>query len=310
MDHEGNTFLDTPMQRQNVPDWESCASSEHTLMRAREISEDLCRLCLFDRQDVNFNSNDWDEYENAERRISHTASNEPILMRAREISEELCRLRFFDQHDVNFNSNTWNEFENAETRVSGTPSASGMMHLTPPTITQGTHAKIEPEPALSHFNFDIFDPSLDIFDLEECETASPRGVEQATVAPATVAPAIVAPRPAGKRAPVANKQKKRKTTTTRPRRRCRKRPFKNIRERHRRAEIKDKLEELDDLCSSDAVASIVPRPSAAAGLYMGGTNKPRKVDILCDSIHMLAAMDNELMRLRARNKELKMHSCK
>jgi len=301
MDHGGNTFLDAPMQRQNETDWESCAPNEHTLMRAREISEELCRLCLFDPQDVNFNSNDWDEFENTQRRISHNASNEHTLMRAREISEELCRLRLFDQHDVNFNSNNWNEFENAGTRVSGTPSASAMMHLTPPTITQRTHAKREPEPALSHFNFDIFDPSMDIFDLE-CEPASP---EQTTVAPATVAPA-----PAGKRTPLANKHKKRKTATTRSRRRSRKRPFKNVRERHRRAAIKDKLEELDDLCSSDAVASIIPRPSAAVGLYMGGTNKPRKVDILCDSIHMLEAMDNELIRLRARNKQLKMHSCK
>merc|ERR1712032_443852 len=245
-------------------DWESCAPNEHTLMRAREISEELCRLCLFDPQDVNFNSNDWDEFENTQRRISHNASNEHTLMRAREISEELCRLRLFDQHDVNFNSNNWNEFENAGTRVSGTPSASAMMHLTPPTITQRTHAKREPEPALSHFNFDIFDPSMDIFDLE-CEPTSPCS-EQTTVAPTTVAPT-----PAGKRAPLANKHKKRKTATTR---------------------------------------SIIPRPSAAVGLYMGGTNKPRKVDILCDSIHMLEAMDNELIRLRARNKQLKMHSCK
>merc|ERR1712032_1423523 len=255
MDHGGNTFLDAPMQRPNVTDWESCASNEHTLMRAREISE------------------------------------------------ELCRLRLFDQHDVNFNSNNWNEFENAGTRVSGTPSASAMMHSTPPTITQRTHAKREPEPALSHFNFDIFDPSMDIFDLE-CEPTSPCS-EQTTVAPTTVAPT-----PAGKRAPLANKHKKRKTATTRSRRRSRERPFKNVRERHRRAAIKDKLEELDDLCSSDAVASIIPRPSAAVGLYMGGTNKPRKVDILCDSIHMLEAMDNELIKLRARNKQLKMHSCK
>merc|ERR1719163_2743554 len=132
-------------------------------------------------------------------------------MRAREISEEFCRLRLFDRQDVNFNSNNWNEFENAETRVSGTPSASAMMHLTPPTITQRTHAKREPEPALSHFNFDIFDPSMDIFDLE-CEPASPC-LEQPTVAPATVAPT-----PAAKCAPLANKHKKRKTAATRSRR--------------------------------------------------------------------------------------------
>jgi len=268
-------------------------------MRAREISEELCRLRLFDRHDFDFiNSNDLGEFENAGTQISDTASNEQTLMRAREISEELCRLRLFDRQHANFNSNDWDEFENAETQISGTPRASAVKHLTSATTTQRTNVKREPEPALSHFNFDFFDPSTDFFDLD-CEPASPC-VEQTTVAPT----------PAGKFSALANKQKKRKTATTRSRRRCRKRPFKNVRERRRRAEIKDKLEELDDLCSSDAVTSIVPRPSAAVGLFMREPNKLRKVDILCDGIHMLEAMDKELTKLRARNRELKIHSCK
>merc|ERR1712113_454744 len=102
-------------------------------------------------------------------------------------------------------------------------------------------------------------------------------------------------------------RKKRKAATTRPR--TRKRPFKNSRERQRRARINNKLTELCDLCSSDAITSIVPRASAAVkGLAMSSkenaddvwacTPKPSKMDILRDSIHIFEAMDKELIKLR------------
>ena len=219
------------------------------------------------------------------------ASTEHALIRPRSISEELCSC-LFDQHDDIFNGHVFDwdetlpEFEDMETRFSGTPKASAMMHLTPATIAQRTKAKREAEPTPFDFDLDVFEDFLSL----DCEPASP------CLEPANCVPLV-------------NKPKKRKAEMSRSRS-WRKRPFKNVREQRRRTAIKDKLAELDDLCSSDAVACIVPRPSAETALIMGDRQRPRKMDILCDSIHILDAMDKELNKLRSRNKELKMQTFK
>jgi len=219
------------------------------------------------------------------------ASTEHALIRPRSISEELCSC-LFDQHDDIFNGHVFDwdetlpEFEDMETRFSGTPKASAMMHLTPATIAQRTKAKREAEPTPFDFDLDFFEDFLSL----DCEPASP------CLEPANCVPLV-------------NKPKKRKAEQSRSRS-WRKRPYKNVRERRRRAAIKDKLAELDDLCSSDAVTSIVPRPSAETRLIMGGPERARKMDILCDGFHILDVMGKELIKLRARNKELKKHTFK
>jgi len=222
------------------------------------------------------------------------ASTEHALMRPRLISEEFCSC-LFDQHDNMFNSNifdwdeTPSEFEDMETRSSGTPKASAMMHLTPATTAQRSKVEREAEPTPFDFDFDFDAFDMDFFNLD-CEPASPCSEPAKCV-------------------PLINKPKKRKAEMSRSRS-WRKRPFKNVREQRRRAAIKDKLAELDNLCSSDAVACIVPRPSAETALIMGDRQRPRKMDILCDSIHILDVMDKELNKLRSRNKELKMQTFK
>jgi len=220
------------------------------------------------------------------------ASTEHALIRPRSISEELCSC-LFDQHDDIFNGHVFDwdvtlpEFEDMETRFSGTPKASARMHLTPATIAQRTKAKREAEPTPFDFDLDFFEDFLSL----DCEPASP------CLEPAKCVPLV------------NNKPKKRKAEQSRSRS-WRKRPYKNVRERRRRAAIKDKLAELDDLCSSDAVTSIVPRPSAETRLMMGGPERARKMDILCDGFHILDVMGKELIKLRARNKELKKHTFK
>ena len=238
------------------------------------------------------------------------ASTEQELMRPRLISEEFCSC-LFDQHDDMFNSNifewdqTPSEFEDMETRSSANPKASAMMHLTPATTAQRTKVNREAEPTPFDFDFDAFD--MDLFNMD-CEPASPCSEPELASPCPEPEPAFPCSEPANC-VPLIKKPKKRKAEMTRSRS-WRKRPFKNVREQRRRAAIKDKLAQLDDLCSSDAVACIVPRPSAEAALIMGDRQRPRKMDILCDSIHIFDVMDKELTKLRSRNKELKKNTFK
>jgi len=227
-----------------------------------------------------------------------------LPLSARSLSEEIDSC-LFDQDDNVFNSPIfdWDEIEDMETRLGTTPKASAMMDFATATTAQRSTVKRESEPALFDFDLNFFDS--DFFNLD-VEPRSPC-LEHAAVAPSTP------PREPVMCAPLIQHTKKRKATMLQSR--CRKRPFKNVRERRRRATIKSKLAELNTLCSSDAVTSIVSRPSAehaAKSIAEGSldTYKPRKMDILCDSIHIFQAMDEELIKLRARNKELNMHTSK
>lgn len=100
----------------------------------------------------------------------------------------------------------------------------------------------------------------------------------------------------------------------------RNRPFKNVRERRRRAQMKNKFMTLYNLCCSKVVNSLVSQPSAEArGLQIpicGSigppltlvNHEPSKVEILGEAIQAFEALDKELSELRARNKELKVRA--
>jgi len=97
----------------------------------------------------------------------------------------------------------------------------------------------------------------------------------------------------------------------------RNRPFKNVRERRRRADMKNKFMQLYNLCCSKAVAPLtscsgaeatgllIPISGVAAHLALVN-QEPSKVDILGDAISAFEALDKELSDLRTRNRELKM----
>jgi len=197
----------------------------------------------------------------------------------------------FDQHDNFLNRSVfdWNGIGDTETRLGTTPKAS-----VPRSIVNR-----EAEPASLDFDLNFLDSDFFNFDLEP---RYPCLEHAAAASPTTPCEPV-------KRAPLMQHPQKRKIKTTQSR--TRKRPFKNVRERGRRAVIKSKFAELNTLCSSDAVTSIVARPSGDyADVHRQGTQKPHKMDILRDSIHILQAMDKELIKLRARNKELRLPTCR
>lgn len=98
----------------------------------------------------------------------------------------------------------------------------------------------------------------------------------------------------------------------------RNRPFKNVRERRRRANMKNKFMQLYNLCCSKAVAPLTSNSAVeATGLLIpisggGGAplalvnQEPSKVEILGDAIKAFEALDKELSDLRTRNRELRM----
>ena len=96
----------------------------------------------------------------------------------------------------------------------------------------------------------------------------------------------------------------------------RNRPYKNVRERRRRADMKNKFMQLYNLCCSKAVAPLISQSGGeATGLLIpisGGApltllnQEPSKVDILGEAINAFEALDKELSGLRSRNRELKM----
>jgi len=277
MTQGSHVFLDDLVQHEEFANWEEFISPEHEQKQSQRNHT----------KHENWNAHKFDE---------------SLRLRAHSISEELCSC-LFDRQDNIFNNEIfdWDEFEDTETQVNTTPRASAMMHLAPVTTTHRTNVKREAEPAL-------FDVDFNLFDFEF--------LEEATVALTPPAPR----RETAKCKPLVKQTKKRKATRRAPSR-SRKRPFKNVRERERRARINNKLTELCDLCSSDAVTSIVPRPSAAmkeltspaegSGDEREGSPKScSKMDILRDSFHIIEEMDKELIRLRARNKELKMRNLK
>ena len=287
MTQRSHVFFDDLVQHEKFANWEAFVSPEH---EQRQLQRNPTKH-------ENWNAHNVDG---------------SLRLRAHSISEELCSC-LFDRHENIFNNEIfdWDEFEDTETQVNTTPrvsaspvtvaSASSMMHLTPVTTTHRANVKREAEPAL-------FDVDFNLFDFEF--------LEEATVALTPPAPR----RETAKCKPLVKQTKKHKATRRAPSR-SRKRPFKNVRERERRARINNKLTELCDLCSSDAVTSIVPRPSAAmkeltspsegSGDEREGSPKScSKMDILRDSFHIIEEMDKELIRLRARNKELKMRNLK
>jgi len=218
----------------------------------------------------------------------------------------------FDQHDNIFNNDTildWDNFTDnftdTETQVNTTPMSSAMNYLTPATI----YSK-ETEPVLSDVDIDV-DFDFDS-DFEPCSPC----LEEATVECGTATLAPTQPPETAKCVPLVpfiqqpTQPIKRKAATRQPKFKSRKRPYKNIREKRRRASIASKLTELHAVCISDAVTSIVPRPRAKEPIVPPEADKPCKMDILCDSIRILEAMDKELMKLRARNKELNMCNSK
>jgi len=103
------------------------------------------------------------------------------------------------------------------------------------------------------------------------------------------------------KSPPKTVQKARRTQTVKasakPRQR-KKRPFKNVREKRRRAEIKSKYTQLYELCQSNAEAKGLLIPISRA-------KNPQKMNILCDAVKTMEAMQKELADLRARNKKLK-----
>lgn len=299
------TFSDSLVLNQEFTNWEAFASTEHAQKQKQKQSRRKRA------QDENWNANKFH------------GSPRP---RAPSVFEEFS-WRLFDQHDNIFNDDNildWDDFTETETQVNTTPMSSAMSYLTPAT----TYSK-EAEPVLFDFDSDFFDFDFDS-DFEPCSPC----LEEATVAPtppretATVAPtppcetATVAPTPPRETAKCVpliqqpTQPKKRKAET--PQSKSRKRPYKNVREKRRRASIKGKLTELHAVCISDAVTSIVPRPRAkeliipfeGSDVDKAGTQKPCKMDILRDSIRILEAMDKELIKLRARNKELRMRNLK
>lgn len=101
--------------------------------------------------------------------------------------------------------------------------------------------------------------------------------------------------------------------------RPRNRPFKNVRERKRRREMKSKYMQLYNLCFSKVVASVVSQPGAeATGLLIpiSGSvppltlvnHEPSKVDVLGEAIQTFEALDKELSKLRSRNRQLRMNA--
>ena len=205
---------------------------------------------------------------------------------------------------------------------------SAINYLTP-AATYSTQA----EPVLSDFDFVDFDLDFDLDFDSDFETCSPC-LEEDNIAPTPPCEkAPIVPTSPHETAPVAptppretcvptvpltqvhqpTQPKQRKAETRQPR--YRKRPYKNIREKRRRASIKSKLTKLHAVCISDAITAIVPRPQVKEliipfeGSDIAGTPKPCQMDILCDSIGILEAMDKELIKLRARNKELNKEKC-
>jgi len=107
------------------------------------------------------------------------------------------------------------------------------------------------------------------------------------------------------KSPPKTVQKARRTqtvkTSAKPRQR-KKRPFKNVREKRRRAEIKSKYTQLYELCQSNAEAKGLLIPISRA-------KNPQKMNILCDAVKTMEAMQKELAELKARNKKLKCSQC-
>lgn len=91
--------------------------------------------------------------------------------------------------------------------------------------------------------------------------------------------------------------------------RIRKRPLKNVREKRRRAEIKDKYEQLYNLCqnSVDAKGLLIPLSSNDNRRKKKNSQKKNrhKMDILSDVIKSMEVLDKSLIELRRRNKKLK-----
>lgn len=95
----------------------------------------------------------------------------------------------------------------------------------------------------------------------------------------------------------------------------RNRPFKNVRERRRRLDMKNKFMQLYNLCCCKAVTSLQPNPEATGLLIPISSSgppltlvnqEPSKVDILGEAIQAFEALDKELLKLRAHNRELRL----
>ena len=288
-----NTYSDFVLN-QEFTNWETFASTEHVQKQKQKQSR--CKRAR-------------DEIWNA-----NTFHGSP---RPRAPSFEKSFWCLFDQEDNIFNNDSildWDDFRDTETQLNATPISSAMSCSTPAT----TCSK-EAEPVLLDSDSDFVDFDIDS-DFEPCSPC----LEEATVAPtpprytATVAPtpprdtATVAPTPPLETAKCVQliqqptQPKKRKLET--PQCKSRKRPYKNAREKRRRASIKDKLTELHAVCISNAFTSIVPFEQSDVG--KAGTRKPSQMDILCDSIRIFKAMNKELIQLRARNNELRMRNLK
>jgi len=275
MTQRRHTFSDSLV----LNNWESFASTEHAQkQRQRQLRRKRAK-------DKNWNAN----------KFGHGS----LRPRAPSVFEEFSWC-LFDQHDNIFNNDNILDWDNltdltdTETQANTTPMSSAMNYLTPAT----TYSK-ETEPVLSDFDFD-FDS-----DFEPCSPC----LEEATVECGTATLAPTQPRETAKCVPLVpliqqpTQPRKRKAATPQSKSKSRKRPYKNIREKRRRASIASKLTELHAVCISDAVTSIVPRPRAKELIE---ADKPCKMDILRDSIRILEAMGKELIQLRAQNKELEM----
>ena len=96
-----------------------------------------------------------------------------------------------------------------------------------------------------------------------------------------------------------------------PRVRIRKRPLKNVREKRRRAEIKEKYEQLHKLCQFNVGAKGLSIPLSGNEVNRRKKNAEKnrhKMDILSDVIKSMETMDKELIELRTHNKKLKSSS--
>merc|ERR1712032_912123 len=102
-----------------------------------------------------------------------------------------------------------------------------------------------------------------------------------------------------------------KTPTKKRCRISRKRPFKNVRERRRRAEIKTKFVELHNAIASATSQSICGAKRLLIAISenkdadKSTKQKPCKMEILGEAIESLEALNRELTELRARNTALK-----
>lgn len=91
--------------------------------------------------------------------------------------------------------------------------------------------------------------------------------------------------------------------------RIRKRPWKNVREKRRRAEIKDKYEQLYNLCQNSVDAKGLRIPLSGSDNRSKKKNSQKKnrhkMDILSDVVKSMEILDKQLIELRNRNKKLK-----